>query len=134
MPLLFQDFIETLQKLPKAKFLDLFQRRYLRSVIVNILLLMYLCFQIPASADLLLSILHIMNHTFTFPNITPIYFFNQIAFGLMVCQQFGGINGICFYTSSIFESAGGVSSFSLSFFFFFFFPQQQEKRKRKAVA
>ncbi|KAG4393718.1 hypothetical protein GLYMA_03G149333v4 [Glycine max] len=24
----------------------------------------------------------------------------------MVCQQFGGINGICFYTSSIFELAG----------------------------
>ncbi|KVI03961.1 hypothetical protein Ccrd_017757 [Cynara cardunculus var. scolymus] len=30
----------------------------------------------------------------------------QIGVGLMVCQQFGGINGICFYTSSIFESAG----------------------------
>ncbi|KAF2532594.1 hypothetical protein F2Q70_00031144 [Brassica cretica] len=31
---------------------------------------------------------------------------NLIAFGLMVFQQFGGINGICFYTSSIFEQAG----------------------------
>ncbi|XP_048618435.1 sugar transporter ERD6-like 7 isoform X2 [Brassica napus] len=30
----------------------------------------------------------------------------KIAFGLMVFQQFGGINGICFYTSSIFEQAG----------------------------
>ncbi|KAH1258244.1 Sugar transporter ERD6-like 7 [Glycine max] len=30
----------------------------------------------------------------------------QIGIGLMVCQQFGGINGICFYTSSIFELAG----------------------------
>nr|KAJ0202893.1 hypothetical protein LSAT_V11C500296970 [Lactuca sativa] len=58
-----QDYIETLQKLPKAKIFDLFQRRYLRSV-------------------------------------------TKIGVGLMVCQQFGGINGICFYTSSIFESAG----------------------------
>ncbi|WZZ04508.1 hypothetical protein YC2023_090429 [Brassica napus] len=55
-----QDYIETLERLPKAKALDLFQRRYIRS----------------------------------------------IAFGLMVFQQFGGINGICFYTSSIFEQAG----------------------------
>ncbi|KAM7521545.1 hypothetical protein LguiA_011447 [Lonicera macranthoides] len=57
-----QDYIETLQKLPKAKLLDLFQRRYLRSVIIGV--------------------------------------------GLMVFQQFGGINGIVFYVSSIFESAG----------------------------
>ncbi|CAH8300302.1 unnamed protein product [Eruca vesicaria subsp. sativa] len=57
-----QDYIETLERLPKAKALDLFQRRYIRSVL--------------------------------------------IAFGLMVFQQFGGINGICFYTSSIFEQAG----------------------------
>ncbi|KAI3749326.1 hypothetical protein L2E82_19934 [Cichorium intybus] len=57
-----QDYIETLEKLPKAKLLDLFQKRYLRSVVIGV--------------------------------------------GLMVCQQFGGINGICFYTSSIFESAG----------------------------
>ncbi|PON78456.1 Sugar/inositol transporter [Trema orientale] len=57
-----QDYITTLEQLPKAKLLDLFQRRYLRSVIIGI--------------------------------------------GLMVCQQFGGINGVCFYTSSIFESAG----------------------------
>uniref|UniRef100_A0A7N0T8L5 Major facilitator superfamily (MFS) profile domain-containing protein n=1 Tax=Kalanchoe fedtschenkoi TaxID=63787 RepID=A0A7N0T8L5_KALFE len=32
-----------------------------------------------------------------------------IGVGLMVFQQFGGINGICFYVNSIFESAG-VSS------------------------
>ncbi|KAI3449578.1 hypothetical protein Pfo_006243 [Paulownia fortunei] len=57
-----QDYIETLERLPKAKLLDLFQRRYLRSVTIGV--------------------------------------------GLMVCQQFGGINGICFYTSSIFESSG----------------------------
>ncbi|KAL6516047.1 hypothetical protein OROGR_019352 [Orobanche gracilis] len=57
-----QDYIETLERLPKAKVLDLFQRRYLRSVTIGV--------------------------------------------GLMVCQQFGGINGICFYTSSIFESSG----------------------------
>ena len=31
---------------------------------------------------------------------------DQIGVGLMFFQQFGGINGICFYTSNIFESAG----------------------------
>ncbi|KAL6978474.1 hypothetical protein U1Q18_020142 [Sarracenia purpurea var. burkii] len=61
-----QDYIETLQWLPKAKILDLFQRRYLRSV--------------------------------------------TIAVGLMVCQQLGGINGICFYVTSIFKSAGFPSN------------------------
>ncbi|KAG6787160.1 hypothetical protein POTOM_008793 [Populus tomentosa] len=57
-----KDYIETLERLPKARFLDLFQRRYLRSVIIGV--------------------------------------------GLMVFQQFGGINGVCFYVSNIFESAG----------------------------
>ncbi|KAL3644838.1 hypothetical protein CASFOL_010018 [Castilleja foliolosa] len=57
-----QDYIETLESLPKANVFDLFQRRYLRSVTIGV--------------------------------------------GLMICQQFGGINGIVFYTSSIFESAG----------------------------
>lgn len=57
-----QDYIETLERLPKAKIVDLCQRRYLRSVTIGV--------------------------------------------GLMVVQQFGGINGICFYTSSIFETAG----------------------------
>nr|XP_043636892.1 sugar transporter ERD6-like 7 [Erigeron canadensis] len=57
-----QDYIKTLERLPKAKVFDLFQKRYSRSVIIGV--------------------------------------------GLMVCQQFGGINGIVFYTSSIFESAG----------------------------
>ncbi|KAF5203805.1 Sugar transporter erd6-like [Thalictrum thalictroides] len=57
-----QDYIETLEHLPKAKMLDLFQRRYLLSLIIGI--------------------------------------------GLMLIQQFGGINGICFYVSHIFESAG----------------------------
>ncbi|KAK3193926.1 hypothetical protein Dsin_025236 [Dipteronia sinensis] len=61
-----QDYIETLERLPKAKVLDLFQRRYLRSVTIGV--------------------------------------------GLMVFQQFGGINGICFYVSNIFESAGFSSS------------------------
>ncbi|XP_065861212.1 sugar transporter ERD6-like 7 isoform X2 [Euphorbia lathyris] len=61
-----RDYIETLERLPKAKLLDLFQRRYQRSVIIGV--------------------------------------------GLMVCQQFGGINGVCFYVSNIFESAGFSSS------------------------
>ncbi|XP_028090457.1 sugar transporter ERD6-like 7 isoform X2 [Camellia sinensis] len=34
----------------------------------------------------------------------------QIAVGLMVCQQLGGINGVCFYNTSIFESAGFPSN------------------------
>lgn len=57
-----RDYIETLERLPKARMLDLFQRKYLRSVIIGV--------------------------------------------GLMVFQQFGGINGICFYVTNIFESAG----------------------------
>ncbi|KAK9281798.1 hypothetical protein L1049_004704 [Liquidambar formosana] len=61
-----EDYIKTLEELPKAKLLDLFQRRYLRSVIIGV--------------------------------------------GLMVFQQFGGINGVCFYVSDIFESAGFSSS------------------------
>ncbi|GAY35280.1 hypothetical protein CUMW_278250 [Citrus unshiu] len=54
-----QDYIETLERLPKAGMLDLFQRRYLRSVTIGV--------------------------------------------GLMVFQQFGGINGICF-TAALFLS------------------------------
>ncbi|KGN47881.1 sugar transporter ERD6-like 7 [Cucumis sativus] len=57
-----QDFVTTLEQLPKPKVTDLFQRMYLRSVIIGV--------------------------------------------GLMVCQQFGGINAICFYVANIFESAG----------------------------
>ncbi|CAI0464057.1 unnamed protein product [Linum tenue] len=56
------EYIETLDRLPKVKMLDLFNRRYLRSVIIGV--------------------------------------------GLMVAQQFGGINGVCFYLSNIFQSAG----------------------------
>ncbi|KAH9614697.1 hypothetical protein KSS87_022410 [Heliosperma pusillum] len=57
-----QDYIEELDRLPKANIFDLFQKRYLRSVTIGV--------------------------------------------GLMVFQQFGGINGICFYVSNIFETAG----------------------------
>ncbi|KAF6176558.1 hypothetical protein GIB67_034420 [Kingdonia uniflora] len=61
-----QDYLKSLQHLPKAKVLDLFQRRYLRSLIVGV--------------------------------------------GLMVFQQFGGANGIGFYVSHVFESAGFPSN------------------------
>ncbi|KAI5426766.1 sugar transporter ERD6-like 7 [Lathyrus oleraceus] len=61
-----QDYITSLEKLAKPKVLDLFQKRYLRSL--------------------------------------------TIAIGLMVCQQFGGINGIVFYASSIFDLAGFPST------------------------
>ncbi|KAJ4823996.1 hypothetical protein Tsubulata_039254 [Turnera subulata] len=61
-----KDYIETLERLPKVKLFDLFHRRYRRSVIIGV--------------------------------------------GLMVFQQFGGINGVCFYVSNIFESAGFSAS------------------------
>ncbi|KAK9945439.1 hypothetical protein M0R45_010956 [Rubus argutus] len=61
-----QDYIATLDQLPKAKLLDLFERRYSRSVIISV--------------------------------------------GLMICQQLGGINGVCFYVSNILEQAGFSSS------------------------
>ncbi|KAG6518101.1 hypothetical protein ZIOFF_021503 [Zingiber officinale] len=57
-----QECIEIQESLPKAGIKDLFQRRYIRSVIVGV--------------------------------------------GLMVFQQIGGINGIGFYASEIFVSAG----------------------------
>lgn len=61
-----QDYITSLEQLAKPKVLDLFQRRYLRSLTIGV--------------------------------------------GLMVCQQLGGINGVCFYTSSIFDLAGFPSA------------------------
>ncbi|CAN1176327.1 Sugar transporter ERD6-like 7 [Linum perenne] len=57
-----KEYIETLDRLPKVKLMDLFNKRYLKSVIIGV--------------------------------------------GLMVFQQFGGINGVCFYVSNIFKSAG----------------------------
>ncbi|PRQ39021.1 putative major facilitator, sugar transporter, major facilitator superfamily [Rosa chinensis] len=57
-----QEYIVTSQSLPKANILDLFQRRYIRSVIIGV--------------------------------------------GLMVFQQFAGINGVQFYASETFEAAG----------------------------
>lgn len=57
-----QEFTKVLQSLPRGRILDLFQKRYLRAVIIGV--------------------------------------------GLMAFQQFGGINGICFYADHIFLSAG----------------------------
>ncbi|GMN46519.1 hypothetical protein TIFTF001_015685 [Ficus carica] len=57
-----QVYIETLQTLPKGSLLDLFQRKYIRSVIIGV--------------------------------------------GLMVFQQFVGINGIGFYANETFAEAG----------------------------
>ncbi|KAL4585454.1 hypothetical protein LXL04_010075 [Taraxacum kok-saghyz] len=54
--------IVSLQRLPQAGLMDLFDGRYVKSVIIGV--------------------------------------------GLMVCQQWGGINGIGFYASQIFETAG----------------------------
>lgn len=44
-----QDYIDTLQRLPKAKILDLFQRRYLRSVIIGVGLMV--CQQLGESME-----------------------------------------------------------------------------------
>ncbi|XP_010912097.1 sugar transporter ERD6-like 5 isoform X1 [Elaeis guineensis] len=57
-----KEFTESLQSLPQARMLDLFQKKYLHSVIVGV--------------------------------------------GLMVFQQFTGVNAVCFYASQIFVSAG----------------------------
>ncbi|PIA39404.1 hypothetical protein AQUCO_02600097v1 [Aquilegia coerulea] len=57
-----KDYIESLNYLPTARMIDLFQSKYIRSVIIGV--------------------------------------------GLMVFQQFGGINGIGFYASETFELAG----------------------------
>lgn len=61
-----QDYIETLQHLPKSKMTDLFQRKYSLSLLIGV--------------------------------------------GLMLLQQFGGINGVAFYVTHIFESAGVPSN------------------------
>ncbi|KAL8128608.1 hypothetical protein V2J09_017763 [Rumex salicifolius] len=57
-----EDYIVTIQALPKAKLLDLFQTRYIRAVMIGV--------------------------------------------GLMIFQQFGGINGVGFYVSETFVEAG----------------------------
>ncbi|TVU04331.1 hypothetical protein EJB05_32071 [Eragrostis curvula] len=57
-----KEFTEKLQHLPKSKVLDLFQKDYIRAIIIGA--------------------------------------------GLMVLQQFGGVNAIYFYASEIFVSAG----------------------------
>ena len=42
----------------------------------------------------------------------PVNFVLQVGIGLLVLQQLGGINGVLFYSSTIFESAGRVKCFS----------------------
>ncbi|KAG6575036.1 Sugar transporter ERD6-like 16, partial [Cucurbita argyrosperma subsp. sororia] len=61
-----KDYNETLQRLPKARLLELFQSKYIRPVIIGV--------------------------------------------GLMIFQQFGGINGIGFYASETFALAGPSAS------------------------
>ncbi|XWS46747.1 hypothetical protein CRYUN_Cryun14cG0094600 [Craigia yunnanensis] len=57
-----QDYLQTLEHQPKASMLDVFQRKYMHSVIIGV--------------------------------------------GLMMFQQFGGVNGVGFYASETFTSAG----------------------------
>ncbi|KAL4638900.1 hypothetical protein ACB092_03G179500 [Castanea dentata] len=61
-----REYIETLQRLSEARILNLFQWKYVHSLIVGV--------------------------------------------GLMVLQQFGGVNGIAFYASAIFVTAGFLGS------------------------
>ncbi|XP_022958836.1 sugar transporter ERD6-like 16 [Cucurbita moschata] len=61
-----KDYNETLQRIPKARLLELFQSKYIRPVIIGV--------------------------------------------GLMIFQQFGGINGIGFYASETFALAGPSAS------------------------
>ncbi|TYI67964.1 hypothetical protein E1A91_D08G056000v1 [Gossypium mustelinum] len=61
-----QDYLETLEHQSNATMLDLFQTRYMHSIIIGV--------------------------------------------GLMMFQQFGGINGVAFYANQIFTSAGFSSS------------------------
>lgn len=65
-----KDYTATLQHLSEAHVLELFQRKYVHSLIVGV--------------------------------------------GLMVLQQFGGVNGVAFYASSIFISAGFSSSIGIA--------------------
>lgn len=56
--------------------------------------------------------------------LTLLFFFSdyfQIGIGLMICQQFVGINGIGFYASETFASAGNSGLASLCFFHWSFF-------------
>lgn len=64
-----REYTETLERLSEGGILELFQRKYARSLIVGV--------------------------------------------GLMVLQQFGGVNGIAFYASSIFISAGFSGSIGM---------------------
>uniref|UniRef100_A0A7N0TWA6 Major facilitator superfamily (MFS) profile domain-containing protein n=1 Tax=Kalanchoe fedtschenkoi TaxID=63787 RepID=A0A7N0TWA6_KALFE len=61
-----QDYVETLQKMGKSRITDLFQRKYMRSLMIGV--------------------------------------------GMMVFNQFCGVNGVCYYMSSIFESIGFSST------------------------
>lgn len=47
----------------------------------------------------------------------------------MFFQQFGGVNGILFYASEIFKSAGNLLELNLCFFLVFFFIVKKKKKK-----
>lgn len=57
----------------------------------------------------------------------------QIAVGLMVCQQLGGINGVCFYVSDIFEQAGIYIQFQYTCLYLFHFPECKLTHLRKIL-
>ncbi|OEL14263.1 Sugar transporter ERD6-like 5, partial [Dichanthelium oligosanthes] len=83
-----KDFTEKLQHLPESKMLDLFQKDYIHAVTVRI-------FNMPFCLFRTFFCCFLTNQVC-----------GQVGVGLMVLQQFGGVNAICFYASEIFVSAG----------------------------
>ncbi|CAN1843209.1 Sugar transporter ERD6-like 5 [Linum perenne] len=81
-----RDYTETVERLSEStSVFELFQRKYAHSLLVR------------------LTKLDLMKMNCWMP-VTRVVF--QVGVGLMVLQQFGGVNAIAFYASSIFVSAG----------------------------
>lgn len=88
-----QEYTETIQRLSEGGILELFQRKYTHSLIVSFL---------PETSNdkFPLSIILLTFILWIAPNCV------KVGVGLMVLQQFGGVNGIAFYASAIFITAG----------------------------
>lgn len=84
-----QDYTRALEQLEDSRMIDLFQRKYAHSLIVRLFLIPFL----------------MCNTTYDLKN-RLVSKFIQVGVGLMVLQQFGGVNAIAYYASAIFSSAG----------------------------
>lgn len=87
-----QEYLDILETLPKATFINLFDTSNYRAVIVSL----------ASPYTLQYSIIISSIHT----NLLFFISLLQISVGLMAFQQFVGINGIIFYSTEIFKSAG----------------------------